>query len=122
MFKKTVRASTFATLALLAGSAFAENPQHAAPKFSCAVAPDAKKGELMLTIKKTGGGPTEADHDVVAIVMVGKEKKDGAVCGKALEKDGSEAKVSVSAKVEEKMLYTCTAEQGKTTFACNPVR
>jgi hypothetical protein len=123
MLKNSVLASAFvATLSLFAGSALAENVQHAGPKFSCSVTPNAKSGELMVIIKKTGGGATAADKDVVAIVNLPKEKKDAAVCGKALEKDGSEAKVSVAAKVEEKFPYTCEAAEGKTTFACNPVR
>ena len=117
--------SIVTALSLLGTAAYAEEkvtPGRAAPpKFSCSVAPN-EKGDSMVTIKKTGGGPTAADKDVVATVNGPSDKKDAAVCGKSLEKDGSEAKVSVSMVVKPKFPYTCTAVQGKTTFACNPVK
>jgi hypothetical protein len=92
-----------------------------APTFSCSVAPEGK-GSGLITITKTGGGPTDEKTDVVATVIVGKDKKDGAVCGSQLVKDHSEAKVSISAAIEASKKYKCTATQISATLACNPVR
>jgi hypothetical protein len=114
----------------LAGVAVAEVPKVVpvpktppvmAPKFSCAVTPNAK-GPSMVTITKVGGGPTAADKDVVATILLPKDKKDASVCGSALVKANSAAKVSFTATIEPKFPYTCTAAQGRTTFACNPVK
>jgi len=96
-------------------------PPAMAPKFSCAVTPNAK-GDSKVTIKKIGGGPTSADKDVVAIVNLPKSKSDTKVCGSALVKEGSEAFASISIPVEPKFPYTCEASQTSTTFACNPVK
>lgn len=114
---------------LAAGLAYAEAPKVVsptrvpamAPKFSCAVTPNAK-GDSKVTIKKIGGGPTSPDKDVVAIVNLPKSKSDAKTCGNALVKEGSETQVSISIPIEPKFPYTCEASQTSTTFACNPVR
>jgi hypothetical protein len=118
---RLVGSLTTALVLLLGGSAFAENREHAGPKFSCAVTVR-EGGDSTVTIKKIGGGATDPDHDVVAIVLTPKDKVDAVTCGRALEKEGSETKVGVSLIVKKGFPYTCTASQTNTTFQCNPVR
>jgi hypothetical protein len=98
----------------------AEDRSHP-PLFSCAVSFGANNLP-MVTVTKTGGGATDQTKDVDAIITTPTGKVSAVVCGKQVATDGAHASVSFSTQVKQGYLYLCTAAQGTTTFACNPVR
>jgi hypothetical protein len=108
-------------LSLAASSAEAENPAHAAPLFQCGVYFGAGD-KPMVKVTHSGGGAVDASHDVVAVIQTPSGRVDASLCGRSFPSVGSSASVSWSGTQKQGYLYTCTASQGATTFACNPVR
>jgi hypothetical protein len=94
--------------------------QRRIPTFSCSV--DVKGSTPMVTITKTGGGAPNPAKDVFATVKTPDGTKSATVCGKALQTDGQKASVSVSSQIKKGFDWSCTAAEGTTSFACNPVQ
>jgi hypothetical protein len=94
--------------------------QRRAPQFSCSV--NVSGSTPMVTITHTGGAAPNPTKDVFASIKTPDGTKSALVCGKALQADGSKTSVSFSAAVKKGFDYTCTAGEGTTTFACNPVQ
>jgi hypothetical protein len=107
-----------ALVTLGATSASAENPT--VPVFQCSVT-FPSRDKPVASVKHTGGGAVDPKHDVIAVVNTPSGKKDYSLCGSQLASGGT-ATVSVSTTEKAGFLFTCTAYQGTTTFACNPVR
>lgn len=135
--KKVVIGALFAALTGIAlasvggGSASAEQPRPGSvdprvrqqpPTFSCGVSFGANN-QPMVTVTQTGGVVDKA-HDVVAIITTPSGKKSAAICGSAFSGVGTHASVSWSnpATNDKSYIYLCSASEGATTFACNPVR
>lgn len=110
-----------ALVTLGASSAEAENIAHAAPVFGCGVYFGAGD-KPMVKVTHTGGGAVDPSHDVVAVIHTPSGNVDASLCGRSFPSIGSSASVSWSGTQKQGYLYTCSASQGTTTFACNPVR
>ncbi len=127
--KKVLKACALVTtvvtgLAVFCGaSANAEETpaQRRVPTFSCTVTWGS--AGAMAKVTKTGGNPADKTHDVIAVADTQDGKKSAGICGSSFQTDGSSSEVSLSVPTKKAGFnYTCTASQGTTTFACNPVR
>jgi hypothetical protein len=94
--------------------------QRRIPVFGCSV--NASGSTPMVTITKTGGGAPNPAKDVIATVKTPDGTKSAMVCGKGLQTDGQKASVSVSSQTKKGFDWSCTATEGTTSFACNPVQ
>jgi hypothetical protein len=93
-----------------------------APTFNCGVTITGTSGTV--TVTKANAAAVDKTHDVVAIVQTPSGKVSAALCGAQFTSAavGTKATGSFTAPptTDKSYIYTCTASQTQTTFACNP--
>ena len=95
-----------------------------APTFDCGATPQGTTGTAVVT--KANAATLDKTKDVVVTIHTPSGNVTATTCGSAFSSNAVGTKVSVPwtvpATSDKSYIYTCSAAQVSTTFACNPVK